>query len=301
MEDILTRSFCYIGVIVLGFVLRRTGFFDEHAFPMLTKLVMNVTLPAALIANAAGRQIDLSLLSIVLLGFFSSVIYMVLAYVLNAKRGRNQQAFEILNTPGYNIGTFSLPFTQSFLGPVGVLTTSLFDVGNAFICLGTAYGVAASVKEGKRFDLGRILRKLTHSVPFLTHILTVVMNLAHLDFPGPVLSFAQTLGGANAFLAMLMIGVGFNPDMDFTKIKTICRVLTVRYAVAAALAACFYFLLPFQLEVRQALVILAVSPIGSVMPGFTAELKEDVGLSCTLVSLSILISIPLYLVLLVLI
>ena len=100
---------------------------------------------------------------------------------------------------------------------------------------------------------------------------------------------------------MLMIGVGFNPDMDFTKIKTICRVLTVRYTVAAALAGCFYFLLPFQLEVRQALVILAVSPIGSVMPGFTAELKEDVGLSCTLVSLSILISIPLYLVLLVLI
>ena len=301
MTEVMIKSGCYIGILILGFVLRRTGFFDEHAFPVLTKLVMNVTLPAALIANAAGRRIDFSLLSIILLGFFCSVIYMVLAYLLNRKRGRNQQAFEILNTPGYNIGTFSLPFTQSFLGPMGVLTTSLFDLGNAFICLGTAYGVAASVKEGRRFDLGRILNKLIHSIPFLAHILTVAMNLARLDFPAPVISFAQTIGGANPFLAMFMIGVGFDPHMDFTKIKTIGRVLTVRYSVAAALACCFYFLMPFPLEVRQALVILAVSPIGSVMPGFTAELKEDVGLSCTLVSLSILISIPLYLVLLVLI
>ena len=127
------------------------------------------------------------------------------------------------------------------------------------------------------------------------------MNLLQLDFPAPVISFAQTVGGANSFLAMFMIGVGFDPHMDFSRLRTICRVLTVRYSVAAALACCFYFLLPFPLEVRQALVILAVSPIGSVMPGFTAELKEDVGLSCTLVSLSILISIPLYLVLLVVI
>lgn len=299
MTDILVKSVCYIGILVLGFVLRRKGFFDEHAFPLLMKLVTRITLPAALIANAAGRRIDTSLLVIILLGFFTSVVYMIIAWAINRKRGPEQQAFEILNTGGYNIGTFSLPFTQSFLGPVGVLTSSLFDLGNAFICLGTAYGVAASVKEGSRFDLKRIIRSLLHSIPFLTHILTVSMNLAHLDFPGPVITFAQTLGSANTFLALLMIGVGFNPDMDFSQLKTIRRVLTVRYTIAAVFALCFYFLMPFPLEVRQALVILAVSPIGSMMPPFTAELKSDVGLSCTLVSLSILISIPIYLVLLV--
>ena len=301
MTEVMIKSGCYIGILILGFVLRRTGFFDEHAFPVLTKLVMNVTLPAALIANAAGRRIDLSLLSIILLGFFCSVIYMVLAYLLNRKRGRSQQAFEILNTPGYNIGTFSLPFTQSFLGPMGVLTTSLFDLGNAFICLGTAYGVAASVKEGQRFDLGRILNKLIHSIPFLAHILTVAMNLARLDFPAPVISFAQTIGGANPFLAMFMIGVGFNLSGDKSQIKKIVQLLSLRYGFAVLIALLFWFVLPFELEVRQALVLLAFSPIAAAVPPFTAELKGDVGLSCTLVSLSILISIPLYLVLLVLI
>jgi len=35
MLDILLKAGCYIAVIILGFVLRRVGFFDEHAFPVL--------------------------------------------------------------------------------------------------------------------------------------------------------------------------------------------------------------------------------------------------------------------------
>ena len=97
---------------------------------------------------------------------------------------------------------------------------------------------------------------------------------------------------------MLMIGVGFKTDMDFSQIGTIVRILAVRYGVAAVLALCFYFLLPFSLEIRQALVILAFSPIGSAVPGFTAELKGDVGLSCTVNSLAIVISIAIIVVLL---
>ena len=298
MLDILLKAGCYIAVIILGFLLRRVGFFDEHAFPVLSKLVIKVTLPAALISSAVGREIDLQLLSIVLLGFGGGVIYMALGFFLNRKRGREQQAFEILNIPGYNIGTFALPFTQSFLGPMGVLPTSLFDVGNAFVCLGGAYGVASAVRDGKGLDLKRVGKALAVSVPFLAHIITVAMNLAHIPIPGFVAECAKIIANANVFLAMLMIGVGFKTDMDFSQIGTIVRILAVRYGVAAVLALGFFFLLPFSLEIRQALVILAFSPIGSAVPGFTAELKGDVGLSCTVNSLAIVISIAIIVVLL---
>ena len=291
MLDILLKAACYISIIILGFFLRRIGFFDEHAFPVLSKIVIKVTLPAALIANAVGREIDLQLLSIVLLGLGGGIIYIIFGYLLNKKRGKEAQAFEILNIPGYNIGAFALPFTQSFLGPMGVLTTSLFDVGNAFVCLGGSFGVAAAVKDGKGFDPKRVLKALAVSVPFLVHIATVTMNLAHIPIPGFIADCAGIVANANVFLAMLMIGVGFKTDMDFSQFGTIVRILAVRYGVAAVLALCFFFLLPFSLEIRQALVILAFAPIGSAVPGFTAELKGDVGLSCTVNSLAIVISI----------
>lgn len=60
----------------------------------------------------------------------------------------------------------------------------------------------------------------------------------------------------------------------------------------------FYFLLPFDLEVRQALVILAFSPIGSVMLAFTQELKGDVGLASAINSISIIVSIVITVILL---
>ena len=88
MLEILVKASCYIAVIVLGFVLRRVGFFDEHAFPVLSKLVIRVTLPAAIVANAVGREIDLGMLVIVLLGFGGGVIYMIFGWLLNAKRSR---------------------------------------------------------------------------------------------------------------------------------------------------------------------------------------------------------------------
>lgn len=299
MQEILTNAGCYVAVILLGYILKRVGFFKESDFQVLSKIVIKITLPAALITSGAGNEINPAMLTIALLGLGGGILYMLWGYFLNTKKSKEYQAFEMLNMPGYNIGTFALPFTQSFLGSVGVLTTCLFDVGNACVCLGGAYGVASSVKDGKGFDVKRIGKALITSVPLLTHFLVVGMNLAHLSMPPVVLSFAKIISNANAFLAMLMIGVGFKLSGDFTQVGRIVKILLVRYSTAAVLALIYFFVLPFDIEVRRALVILAFSPIGSAVPGFTAELKGDVGLSSALCSISILISIVLIVALLI--
>ena len=291
MLDILVRAGCYVAIIALGYILKRVGFFKDSDFPLLSKIVIRITLPCAIISSSAGMNVDLSMLAIILLGFGGGVIYMLFGYFMNLKAGKERQAFEVLNIPGYSIGTFTMPFAQGFLGSMGVLTTSLFDIGNAFVCLGGAYGVASSIKDGKGFDLKRIVKALATSIPFLTHLIVVIMNLLKIPFPAPVLSFAGIVGNANAFLAMLMIGVGFKLSGEKSQRSSILRILLVRYGVAAVLAVACWFLLPFSVEIRKALVILVFSPVGSAVPGFTAELKSDVGLSSAINSIAIVISI----------
>lgn len=90
---------------------------------------------------------------------------------------------------------------------------------------------------------------------------------------------------------MLMIGVGFKLEANKEQISGILKMLAARYGVATILALIFYFVLPFELEVRQALVILAYSPIGSAVPGFTEEMGGDSGLSSALNSMTMVISI----------
>ena len=291
MLNILVKAGCYIAIIILGIFLRRIGFFKESDFSVLSKIVIRVTLPAALIVNAATREFSPDLLVLSLLGLGGGILYMAAGWLVSRHADKEQQAFDILNHAGYNIGVFVIPFTQSFLGATGVMIASIFDVGNAFICLGGAYGVASAVKDGKGFDIRQVLKALSVSVPFLVHIGTVLMNLLHIPFPAPVVECAGIIANANAFLAMLMIGVGFKLSLEKSKLNRIFRALLIRYSIAAVLALCYWFLLPFDRLIRLTLVILAVGPIGSAVPGFTDDLGGDVGLSCNITSLTILISI----------
>jgi len=291
MADILIKAGCYIAIILLGIVLRRVGFFKKEDFNVLVKIVIRITLPAAIIVSTAGRQISLSMLSIVAIALGSGVLNMALGYLMNRKGTPSQKAFGLLNMTGYNIGNFSMPFTQGFLGPAGVLATSLFDVGNACVCLGTAYGIATAIKKGGKLDLRPVGKTLIRSVPFMTYVITTLMSLFGLSFPDPVISLAQVIGNANVFLAMLMIGVGFHLEADKTQLGKVAKMLIVRFGVAAVLAAIYYFVLPFDLITRQTLVILSFSPISTATPGFTAELGEDAGLSSAINSISIICSI----------
>lgn len=298
MADILMRAGCYVSIIILGYVLRRVGFFGPETFGVLAKIVLKITLPAAIISTSAGRALDVSLLSIVLLSLGVNGMYMVLGYLLNRKKGPSAQGFAVINFPGYNIGTFALPFTQSFLGPMGVIATNLFDVGNSFVCLGGSYCFASSIKDGTGFSLKRIGKSAVTSVALMTHFLMVALNLAGLRLPQPVLSLAELIGSANSVLAMLMLGVGMNLSGGGSRMRRIASHLAIRYSVAAVLAVMFYFLLPFGLEIRRALVILAFAPFASATPVFTEELGEDRELSATINSFSVVCSTVIIIVLL---
>ncbi len=290
MLDVLTRAGCFIAIIVAGYVLRKVNFFKEGDFAVLSKITLKITLPAAFISNFSGKQLDFSMLAYTLMALGAGILYMILGYLINAGRSKEEKAFGVLNLPGYNIGNFTIPFVQSFLGPVGVITTSLFDAGNAFVCLGGAFGVASSIKGSGKFSIKRVVKALSKSVAFLTCITMMILGLLGITLPSPIIQLADIVGGANAFIAMLMLGVGFKLSGDTSQIGTIVKILGVRYGVGFVLAFVFYHL-PIALEARTALMVLALSPIGSAVPAFTEELGEDAGLSAAINSISIICSI----------
>ena len=298
MQDILIKAGCFVAIIILGYTMKKIGVLHQDDFMVLSKIVIRITTPAAIAVSFAGKEIDLSLLLLILLGLGSGILLVTAAYLLSLRNSKNQRAFNMLNVAGYNIGNFALPFVQGFLGPVGIIVTSLFDTGNAIVALGGAYGAASTVKDGSGFDLKLIAGKLVRSVPFMCYIILVSLNLAKIPLPTPMVSCLQIIANANAFLAMFMLGVGFNLSGDFKQIGIIAKVLSIRYTLSAVMAVAVYFLLPMDLEVRQTLVILLFSPISSIVPAFTGDMGEDVGLSSAINSISIICSIVIIITLL---
>lgn len=110
MQEIIIRAGCFVAIIALGFALRKIGVFQEKDFSVLSKIVMKITLPAAIVSSFAGKDIDPALFSIVLLGLGCGVLYILLGFLINLRSRKEKRAFDVLNLPGYNIGNFAMPF-----------------------------------------------------------------------------------------------------------------------------------------------------------------------------------------------
>ncbi|MDW2798978.1 AEC family transporter [Clostridium boliviensis] len=292
MTAVLMRAAAFVAIILMGYLLKRAGFFQAKDFYLISRVVIRITLPAAIVSNFSRITMERSLLTMCIIGILCNLVTIGIGYITNLTRSGDSKAFAMLNMSGYNVGNFTMPFVQSFLSPVGFAATSLFDAGNSVMCTGMTYSLASMVAgEGEKPSVGKMVKKLFSSVPFDAYVIMTILSILKISLPGIIISFADTAGAANAFLALLMLGIGFEIRMDKEKIKKIIRMLVMRYSIAVIMAAGFYFLSPFILEVRQTLAIVTLGPIASVAPAFTADLKGDIEMASAINSLSIIISI----------
>lgn len=65
MISILSRAGCFVAIIFLGMILRKVGYFRREDFTLLSKIVIRITLPAAI--NSFSILISVVLIIIALL------------------------------------------------------------------------------------------------------------------------------------------------------------------------------------------------------------------------------------------
>ena len=291
MYSILVRASCFCAIILMGYILKRASFFKKEDFALLSKIVIRITLTCAIVNSFNGKSLDGGMLIMTLFGFLFGLLLVCASLFLNRKHGPEDRAFAVLNAAGVNIGNFVLPFAQSFLGGEAVIAVCLFDVGNSFFCLGGNYAIAASVRSGGgRFSLRTAAGALFKSIPLITYLAMTFLCLAGLTLPGPVTEFTGIVGSANPFLAMLMLGVGFNLSPDRKKLSQVTGILLTRFILGIGLSLAAWFCFPLPLAMRQALTILFLGPIASAAPAYTAQIGGDYELSSAVNSLSIVLS-----------
>ena len=171
------------------------------------------------------------------------------------------------------------------------------------MCTGATYSIAAAVAGKNEGGGARIFfMRMFSSVPMDVYVAMTILAFLGWKLPPQVLGFTDMVGAANPFLAMLMIGIGFELKLAPGSGLHIAKTLFCRYLIAAALAFLFYNYLPFDQEVRKVLAILAFAPLSAVCTIYTALCLNDPGrvaLSCTLNSLSIVCSVTFMTVLVV--
>lgn len=121
MVEIAVKALSLVAVVGLALVLKRVGWASIRDFPLVSRLVLSVTLPCALLTSFNEYTLDTALLSLVLIGLVATSAQQVIGYFLARRRGRREQAFAVLNSGSFNIGAFGMPYLSGFMGPQAIL------------------------------------------------------------------------------------------------------------------------------------------------------------------------------------
>lgn len=295
MYTVLEKSAAFVCVIILGNFLKKKNILRKEDFRVLSTLLLKVTVPCAVINNFSSMSLETSLLTICLIGMGLNVATLFLGYLLNIRKTAAERSFDMINLSGFNIGSFAMPFAQSFLGPSGVIAASLFDTGNSVMCTGLNFTAAGFVKDGEgsghRISGKKILRDLFSSVPFDTYIIMTAVAMLHIPVPSFVVTFTSIGAGANALVAMLMIGVGMDLAVNREKLGHALRIVGIRIVFSVMAAVILYHLPFFSHGIRQGMTLVCLAPVSALTPAFSERLGLDYELASTINSISILTAV----------
>lgn len=296
MLDVIIKVLSFVLIILVGIAASRSGRFGEGADRLVSRIVFNLTLPAAIIRAFQTAEFDPALLGLIGLGFAANVIPFFLSLVVYRNYPQDERIVQQANVSGLNIGCFGLAFVQAFFPASGVVATCLFDAGNSLMCTGGAWALMRALVLGTDYSsLGDRLkvfaRTLLTSVPFDCYVVLVAMGLLGLKLPSQVITLIEPIANANSFLSMFMLGLMIRFSVNGRKAVELARILGWRLALAVALSLSALFVLPLDPGARTVVAVLAWAPAASTGPLYTLWAGGDEGLAGMANALTVLMGV----------
>lgn len=298
MFDIIINALGLFATIFVGYLLKRVGLLTKEDGTRLSIIILNVTLPAAIISNLAALTIEKNLLILILAGVVLNLLVLTIVAFLTKKDTTVQRGFYLYSASGYNIGNFTLPFLQGTF-PLAVPLLAMFDMGNSIMLAGGSNVFVDLVTQKNTTASPKAIgKKLLLSIPFTAYLIMLIIRSLQIDLPSGFLSMVAIMANANTFLSMFMIGLYLELSLPKQALHAVKKVLALRYLIGASLAVIIFFL-PLDRLTTIVLCLLSFSPIPTfgVINSVKAGMDEEtVGFAS---SVSFLISLFLMTVILV--
>ena len=291
---VLTKTFIYIALLLIGYGGKRLGVFHKEDTRFISKVVLNLTMPAAVINGFQGVEVRPVLLWGLVVGITGNLILIFLGQVFSRRETPGNRAAFIYSISAFNVANFAMPFLTGLVTPDGFATLCMFDIFGVV----TSYGINIALVDACMGGDGKIhmkplMKKIFTTPVVVTYLVLIALSLLDLQLPKPFLELTGVAGGANAFLAMLSIGILFELRLPKEGRSIVARVLGLRYAVCIALMVIVYAAVPVPADMKTALCVVLMAPCVSSAPMLTEISGGNGALAAAINSMSIPISITL--------
>ena len=292
----ITSIIPIIAIIVLGYILQVKGWFGDAFGPNLSRLIMNVALPASIFVSVMkyltlDKLISLSgglLYTFVafILGYIVAYIAVVVFKVRPGRRGTMINTFVNANTIfiglPLNVALFGDQALPYFLIYYITNTISTWTLG---VYLMTSDSKSGQSKETSKFDWKKLLP--APLVGFLVALLFLILRISIPDFATNTLTY---VGNIVTPLSLIYIGIvlakaGLN-TIAFDKDTIVTLVGRFILAPLIMLLVLKFFAPNMETVEFKTFMIQSATPALAVLPILANQGKGDVEFSTNVVTLS---------------
>lgn len=263
-------------IILLGYVSKRTGLVKESDGEGISRVVLNVTLPATILSALSTMTIDYSLLSIPVICAIYNLVMTGVGFIFFRKLPRKLKGMLVILIPAFNIGLFAYPLVEAIWGSEGLKYFILLDAGNALAVFGSNFIIASFYsEENARIDYSSIWKRVMNSLPFLSYFIALGINFMHIQLPPFVLDLARVIAKANMPLSLFMLGLYLSFSFGREHWQRMGQVILLRYLPGIAIGMLLFFLLPMDKMFRITLLLGFILPISMTVIPYSVEFKYD--------------------------
>ncbi|OFL51531.1 putative transporter YfdV [Streptococcus oralis] len=292
----ITSIIPIIAIIVLGYILQVRGWFGDDFGPNLSRLIMNVALPASIFVSVMkyltlDKLISLSgglLYTFVafILGYIVAYITVILFKVRSGRRGTMINTFVNANTIfiglPLNVALFGDQALPYFLIYYITNTISTWTLG---VYLMTSDSKSGQSKKTSKFDWKKLLP--APLVGFLVALLFLLLRISIPDFVTNTLTY---VGNIVTPLSLIYIGIvlakaGLN-TITFDKDTIVTLVGRFILAPLIMLLVLKFFAPNMAIVEFKTFMIQSATPALAVLPILANQGKGDVEFSTNVVTLS---------------
>lgn len=292
MNEVVSKVILFIGLILLGYGLKKKGIFKKEDYKILSNIVFIITLPAVLITSFQEFIFRPSMIGFAVLGIVMNMLMLIVGRFVGRSRGYAVNGTYMLCCSGYNISLFVIPFVASFLDVKYLLIVAMFDIGNLIMGLGGSCILAAGLSKTKAVISKReLVKKLITNIPFLVYLIMLCMAAMKLKLPAVVYEFTAPIAKANTIIVMLMIGIIFEFQVRKGQWRDVLTVVLTRYSCAIIILGTLFWFSPLSDMHSNALKIIAFAPVTTISPILCQRMGYDYELAGKLFSVCIPISL----------
>lgn len=296
-----------IAMIAIGFALTRRGFFEAGAGPLISRIVVNISLPAYMVSNLLGgydRARLVSMLPGLPVPFLSIGSALLAAAVLAAlfkvregRRGTFMSMFALSNT--IFIG---LPVNSILFGEASIPYVLLYYIANTILFWTVSvYGIArdGALMAGKSppsfVSIEGLKRVL--SPPLLGLMTAVVLIMLGIRLPKVALDFFRTLGSMTTPLSMIFIGIVIS-RVEWKRLRLerdLVLVMAGRFVIAPMILVLLARWSGLPLLMKQVFLVQSMMPVMTQTPilaGAHGADAEYAGVATSLTTVLSLVMIP---------